>query len=53
MTEGAAWQGGMVSDLNADAQIGVGRGIEIVFINWRGYAPIEKAIIVPQSIDVI
>src|SRR6266481_7073979 len=33
MTKGAARQGRMVSDLNADTQIGVGGWIEIVFIS--------------------
>jgi hypothetical protein len=35
MTEGAVGQGRVVSDLNADIQIGAGGGLETVFIRAR------------------
>jgi hypothetical protein len=48
MAEGAARQGRMVSDINADIKIGAGRGLEIVFINLVRGTPIEVATIVPR-----
>jgi hypothetical protein len=53
MTESAAGQGRMVSDLNVDIQIGAEGGIEIVFIKLVRVAPIEVASIVPRYMDVI
>jgi hypothetical protein len=50
MPAGAAWQGGIVWDLNADAQIGAGGGIEIAFIDLvRSTRQLKEAIIVPRQ----
>ena len=49
MTEGATRQGRMVSDLNADTQIGAAGWIEIVFISLVR----ARAAVVPRCVNSV